>query len=62
MDAKKLPFDKLMERATEAEAFASKMREIGLGRRETYGAGAANAQASQKPSTYTVGDLSGVKQ
>lgn len=59
-EAMKMPFDKLNERVVEAQAFVNKLREIGLGRRETYGAGAALAPA-QKPNGYTVGDLSGVK-
>jgi hypothetical protein len=58
-EATKLPIDKLNERLVEADRFAKAMRDLGLGRRETYGAGAA-LQAPRKDFGYTVGDLSGV--
>jgi hypothetical protein len=57
--AMKLPADALDERLQDAERSAKKMRELGLGRRETYGAGAA-LQPARKDLGYTVGDLSGV--
>jgi predicted nucleic acid-binding protein len=59
-ESMRLPFDKLDERLAEAEKFAQAMRELGLGRRETYGAGAAMAPA-RKNVGYTVGDLSSSK-
>jgi len=57
--AMKLPAEALDERLQDAERSAKKMRELGLGRRETYGAGAA-LQPARKDLGYTVGDLSGV--
>lgn len=60
-EAIKLPVDSLMERLAEAQAVAQKFREIGLGRRETYGAGAAVPPPLQgKDLGYTLGDLTGV--
>lgn len=58
-EAMKLPIDKLDERLAESERFAQAMRDIGLGRRETYGAGAA-LQPAKKDLGYTLGDLTGV--
>jgi hypothetical protein len=55
----KLPASALDERLQDAERSAKKMRDLGLGRRETYCAGAA-LSAPRKDLGYTLGDLTGV--